>query len=785
MKALIFIAVQNMKKKKGDTLVSFFLIALAAVLLYTSISVFAGLGTVLDASYEKAHTADLLFMSSANEKRIGKIIKSQEEVTEYEANDCLYFMELKYHKEGEIEKKQVQMFLGKIDDERSIGKLTGVNTTDIAYDALLLPYYMKAAEGYAIGDICYLTVGEEEYRFEITGFVEDPLFATPLNISVYGAYISSDCMEDMIKDNSVAAAAQSTQHKVRLKEGKDSFAFDNKLTPVLTQEVPELSKTLNLGVNWGSMKGGVAMMSQISMGILLVFSLLLIVVVLIIIRFSIRNYIEMNLKNVGILQAAGYTSAQLKVSILIEMGIITFAAVITGILLGVAGSGVIGSFEAIMLGLTWKQGFHWQASLVTLVIILGVVLGVAFFSGKIYKKISVLEALRGGICTHNFKKNFFSLEKTKMPLPIVLAMKNLMNETAKNLSVFCIVVILAFAACVGFGLYENFALNTDNLLKMIGAEAGDFFISGENMDEIGQQIEEWEEIEAVLYYANASLRLECKENETAVTCDVWKNPKLVKNEMLIRGRLPEYENEIVLTNNIAKKLGVDVGDTIYVTGQKERMDYLVCGIDQKINNMGLKALLSYKGLKRLNGEDETAILYVYTKDEVLFEDISEKIMRKFPDVSVTNSEKSIETITGGVTLAMVAICLIFVIITIFVVVMVEILLVKSKIIRERRNIGLNKALGFTTRQLMLQTVCMNLPVITVGAICGAALSSYLMEPMVVMCLSFSGIEKCPFTVRIYWMAVTVLGIILVASAASVISSAKIRKIEPVKMLAEE
>lgn len=785
MKKIIFIALQNMKKKKGDTIVFFFLIALATVLLYTSLSVFFGLDVVIQQAYEKAHTADFFLMSAADEDPIREIITSQEEVVEYEASDSLYFMEVKYHMEGETEDKQVQMFMGQIDMERTIGKLAGIDTKNVAYDALVLPYYMKASEGYKIGDICYFTIGEEEYRFEVVGFVEDPLMATPLNISVYGAYISSACMEDMVKNNPAAKAAQSVQHRAKLQEGVDSYEFDVYLSPILTQEVPELSQSLNLGLNWSGMRGGVAMMSQISMGILLVFSLLLMLVVLIIIRFSIRNYIEMNLKNVGILQAAGYTSGQLNASVLMEMGSIALVAVFIGIVLGVLGSGVIGMFEGIMLGLFWNQGFHPAAALLTAVIIIGIVLGVAFFSGRIYKKISVLEALRGGIRTHNFKRNYFAFENTKMPVPLTLAGKNLFNEKGKNISILCIVAILSFSACVGFGLYENFALNSDTLLKMVGAESGDLFISGENMDELGKEIEEWDEIETVLYYANATLQLESKESETAVTCDVWKEPFLVQNEMLVRGRLPKYENEIVLTNNIAEKLGVDTGDTIYVTGQKERMDYLVCGIDQKIKNLGLMAMMSYEGIKRLNGNDETAMLYVYTKDYVAFEDISDKLTDEFDGISVTDSEKASEAILNGVTLAMVAICAIFVVITVFVVAMVEVLLVKSKIIRERKNLGLNKALGFTTGQLIVQTMLMNLPVITVGAIGGAFLSSVLMEPLVVACLSFSGIEKCPFGVSAYWMVITVVGIVFVALLTSFLSSVKIRKIEPVKLLAEE
>ena len=289
-----------------------------------------------------------------------------------------------------------------------------------------------------------------------------------------------------------------------------------------------------------------------------------------------------------------------------------------------------------------------------------------------------------------------------------------------------------------------------------------------------------------LYYSNGTVQLESETEETSVVCDIWKEPELVHNEMLISGRLPKYDNEIVLSTSIAEQLKVDVGDVIYVTGLLERKDYLVCGIDQKIMNMGLRTLMNFEGDKRLNEMDNFSItLYIYAKEGVTFEEISKKVMEQFPGASVTDSEKQVANTMGGVKLAMVAICLIFVLITVVVVAMVEILLVKTKVIKERKNMGLNKAFGFTTGQLMIQNVMMNLPVITLGAVAGVLLSLYLMEPLVVACLSFCGIQECPFTVNFLWMAVTVAGVVVVAIAASFFSSAKIRGIEPVKMLVEE
>lgn len=785
MKALIFIARQNLKKKKGDVLVLGFLIMLATLLFYTSMSVFLGMDKTLDTVYERTHTADLMYMSNVAEEEIKDIMTSQEEVVEYEASKCLFLQEAEYRKKGDKENRQTQFFFGIIEEERKIGDYVPEDGKEPEYASIYLPYYLKASGDFSEGDICCFKIGGMEYEFKVVGFVEDPLFATPLNVSLYGVYITSDYMADMIEENETVRNAQYIQHKVRLREGEDSFEFDNKISPILTKNIPELANTTSLGVNWETMKNGVAMMSRISMGIVLVFSILLILVVLIVMRFSIRNYIEMNLKNVGILQAAGYTPSQLNIVVMLEMGCIAVIGVFIGLLTGIVGSGFIGKFEGVMLGLRWTQKVHVGAAIASMVAILGVVFGVAFLCGRVYKKISVLEALRGGIHTHNFKKNYFGLHRSNLPISLALAGKNMMFEKAKNISVFCIVMILSFSASVGFGLYENFALRNDNLLKMVGAESGDLLLSGTDLEEVGHQLETWAETEKVLYFSSIVIEVESQEEKTSVTCDVWEEPKLLENEMIIEGRLPKYENEIVLTTNIAKNLNVSVGDTVNVTGQGETLDYIVCGIDQKMNNMGLKAMMTKEGSIRLNGNCMIIYLYIYTKDGITYGEISEKILNRFENISTMESAKVIEETMSAVNMAMAAICLIFVSITIFVVIMVEVLLVKSKVIRERKNLGLNKAFGFTTRQLVVQTMMMNLPVITLGAIIGAVLSIFFMEPLVVVCLSFSGIEKCNFIMNYLWIGITIVGVVAIAALSAFFAAVKVRRIEPVQMLTEE
>ncbi len=569
-------------------------------------------------------------------------------------------------------------------------------------------------------------------------------------------------------------------YKVRLKENNRPADFEQKILPEIVKE-----QINGVGFNKEVMSGGTGMMSRISMGIILVFSLLLIVITLLVIRFSIRNFIEGNLKNIGILQAAGYTTKELQKTVLLEMGSITLVGLLTGILLGVVGSGIVGSFEGIMLGLSWQRRFSAGSVTLTVIAILAVVGGVSFGSGRLYRRLTVLEALRGGIHTHNFKKNHLPLTKSRLPLSVALAGKTILREKGKTISTFLIVTLLTFATCIGFGLYENFALRKEELLKLTGTETGDIIVTGVNLEQIVDRLAAFDEIEKVLRYQSGSLQLESSSSELQVACDMWNELELIENEMLIRGRLPEYENEIVVTVGVAKILSVDVGDTIYVTGAGERRSMLISGIDQKINNMGQKCMVSSKGAEYLNGDFQTAMLYVYTKDDVSYETISRKILGEFPDVNLTDSEKIVTGAMGGVILAMKAICALFVGITVFVVMLVEILLVKSQIIREKKNIGINKALGFSSRDIIVQTLLKNVPVLGAAAICGVCLSFRLGETMVVTCLSFCGIVKYSLEIPPHWLLITVAGIIMVASVTSYLSALRIRNIAPVQMLAEE
>lgn len=217
MGSLWFIAKNNIKKKKGDTVVLLFLTALAALLLYVSISVLTGTERVIEEAYEAMHTPDWFYMTNIDcEERLTTLLTDLEEVEEFEAGGCLYVIGAKYRKDLEMEAAEYGFLFAPMEETRRLGQIPAVENP--AYDAILLPSYLKYGGRYEIGDAIYLTLYEKEYRFTVAGFVDDPLFANPLNINIYSCYITDACMGDMLKEEPAIAEYCYRQYKARLKK---------------------------------------------------------------------------------------------------------------------------------------------------------------------------------------------------------------------------------------------------------------------------------------------------------------------------------------------------------------------------------------------------------------------------------------------------------------------------------------------------------------------------------------------------------------------------------------
>ena len=780
---IFFIAKNNAKKQKGDIITLGVLSLLAAFMLYSGLSVLVGLGGVMDESASVHNTSHVYYW--VPEEMAGPLeeeLKDTDGVREFDRSRTdVVNAHYRNKDKGDGEWSLFQFYFGTYDEERTINTL-GVDTASLGKDDILIPYYLKPQ--YSVGDTIEFKLNDDVKGFKVAGYVEDPLFATSINISIYNVYIAEEVLDDLCSGYPELIIRGSSL-KFRGDEDADIYGLHNVLWDkymdyTVRENITNPSAVLE--VNWLDMKGGGMFMTEIVMAVFAVFALMIMVIAMIIIGFSIRNFIERNMKNTGILEAAGYRTNELSAAIVIENAVTSLMGALAGVALAALTREALGSVVALVQGLPWNQQYDFGIAAAVVAGIVLLVVTACLVSSRHYRKVSVLECLRGGISNHNFKRNHFSFEDSVTPIPVTLSLKELIGDKRRNIVLALIVAIISISTNLGFAMVESFGKNNDGTMKLAGIEKPSVQVAGSRSLE--DDLRKIDKIEKMSSFIQVEPAIRNQDKNVTVNCDVLEDLSVLENYILIEGRLPENDHEICLTKKAAKQLGVTTGDIVYIEYGGERADFVVSGLDQKINHMGIKGLLTNEGAERFMGKMDEVYFYIWTKEGVSYDEIKAEI-GKYTDASVDDVAKLLTETTSTVSNSMYIICYSILAVTVMIVIFVEILLVRSKIIREYRNYGINKAIGFTSGQLMIQTMVSNIPAILLGVLAGSAVTKPVSSAVMSAALMFFGIEKIEADVPVYGLLITLIGILAVAMITSLICSLSIRNVEPAGLLAEE
>ena len=236
----------------------------------------------------------------------------------------------------------------------------------------------------------------------------------------------------------------------------------------------------------------------------------------------------------------------------------------------------------------------------------------------------------------------------------------------------------------------------------------------------------------------------------------------------------------------AERLGAKPGDVVNIKAvDGSTVAYTVSGIDQKFNNMGKKGLMSEEGALRINPDFKPEYTIIYLKDSSKAKEVKDELEDKFPDYQFILFETFMSESIDSIILAMETICLVFVIATCFVVILTQLLLTRAQVIRERTSLGVSKALGYTSGELIRRTLMTNIPLIVLGILIGFVFHIAFSDKLTLLALSSFGIRQSSASTDPVWFLATAVIILACAVITALISSRSITKLEPVKILKEE
>ena len=212
------------------------------------------------------------------------------------------------------------------------------------------------------------------------------------------------------------------------------------------------------------------------------------------------------------------------------------------------------------------------------------------------------------------------------------------------------------------------------------------------------------------------------------------------------------------------------------------------GTYQRMDRMGRTAYLTFEGADRIL-RNNTVYYYITGKDGAGYDELKREAdalaAEKGTEFQTSDIWKTTESTIGTMADAMKGLCVGIAVVTILVVIFVEALIIRSKIIREWRGMGISKAMGMTSGGLIVQIMLSNIPAIVTGILAGLLLAPAAGSRVSKVILSMFGIIKLSFPIPAGYMAFTAAAILAVALGTAGLIGLKVRKINPVEMITEE
>lgn len=764
------------RKNKGQYITYAIILIIAAAMLNLGLVIQMNFGQTFTDKWINYNTADVttLMMEQDYTEDYYSEIKNMKEVESIEKRACI-LMEGSY-KLNDSEFSMANVFFN-IDDNNTLSKLGLIEEEKITGERpAYVSYYLKYA-GYKIGDEYVFTANNKDYTFTIIGFIEDMTFGTQ-SLGKLGVYLPNESFEWLKEsiDSSNYAVSIGTTLTDRSQGKEVASRISDMLTGKMTAQYScsyydncKQVRTMTASV------GGMCFIA---------FACIIVVVCILISNFRINNDIEDEMQNMGVMKALGYKGNQIIFSTIFAYVIIAFMASVIGVGLSYAALPVLQQGFDAQTGFQWSQSFDLVSAVITVASTTCVILMVSYLTAKKIRKLQAIMALRGGVETHNFKKNYFPIDRSKGNVNILLAIKGLMANSKKNILLLLVIIATTFTAIFAGTMYYNIAVKPQAFIEALceTIQSVSFTLADSEDTALFDEVSRDSNVRKAFYFDSDKVIINQTDIKAFITDDFSK----MDYSICYEGREPAHNNEIAIGNAIAKSGKYEIGDSILVGYGSQKEEFMITGFMQSVNEQGNCIELTTEGMKRLNDKFKQSELYIYLEDESDTEGYINDMQEKYPDqiLSSVDGVKSTEAAMQVFVNIATIMAIIIIIITIVIIALILFILIKTVIHNSKTNLGISKAIGYTTRQLRLQTSWSLMPVVLLGVIVGALLSRFCMNNMIVMLFHVIGVMKLNFIIPIPMLIAIAIVMVIISFLIAYGLCGKIRKISAYQLISE-
>lgn len=769
-------------RKDMSHMISFLLIViLSSFLLQLGLLLVLGYNTQFEKKCEELNSPDLMVMTASfdpeERQEVLDYISSLPEVDYYELVPTISLRTEIINEDADTDSKDALDNVSGAYEYAAYGEWGEIDTpqfTDVYDKPVDEPLYMSRLYNqelfkgkYSTGDEITLKINGRERTFVVAGFYE--------SISLYNIFFVDPTTLSELNSENVYPIDQITIKLVDGVNANDEYnklinEFDNRGIASVAYAIDEFKLMYTQMINIISV-------------FLCTFAIIITMVVLIVIYFRITNSIEQNIVNIGALKALGYTTHQIRTAHILEFVITAGVGLLvsTGIIYMIVSPLEI-ALRSIAY-MSWDHPFDPVSFIVTAVIIMGSSFLVALKSTKSIKSLDPVQALRFGLKSHSFRRNVVPLDTTGGPLVWLMALKSSFASKKQNILVTVVMCSIGFSLAMAVFVGYNIGFKPMNLLRLLTDNGSDVMVIVKDDNPL-YEIADLPYVEEAWWRDSFSGSCEGININIDVAED-WNN---VPEVNMLEGRMPKFDDEIVIGKKLSESMEIMIGDMVIIENGNMNFEYTVTGFAQGSENYGLFVMMNEDATPHLGHEclKNEIYLLVENSDPAKTKKVVESIEDTFGDRLSMYVDYCTALEDGSDPTVMLArvICIVLVLVSLAVIWLTMMLLIKTIIIKNQKELGIKKALGFTSEQLRTELSLSMMPSIIFGITVGAIAGIMNANSFLTLMLSAYGVSQSNMTDD-PWMIFTVIGFGVIISYVMVyLLSHRIKKISAYSLITE-
>lgn len=518
-------------------------------------------------------------------------------------------------------------------------------------------------------------------------------------------------------------------------------------------------------------------------GIGLITAVILVIMLILILRSNIKNNILKEYKSIGIYKAMGYSSKKIKRIYMYGYEVISMVSSLVGIVIALPIVSYICNIAFKNVG-TYKIDIN--AIAISLVIFIIFNLIVYFNVNRVLKcvnKIKPVEAINIGV-TSSKKKLKKSLIKNNSS-SIAMAINDMYKYKGSNLITLLVFILVFYIST--FFLNIAYSMNNleDNYYQIFGTAKADITIAApsdieNSIEEVKEYLDKDNRINDyylwdVVAQGRVALDIEKYEITGGMLMATIYNKFNEEDFSIVQGVNPRNKNEVALSTAIMQTNKLSLGDYINIKIDDKEKEFLIVGSFASMMSSGQTLRLTSDIFEDLIGN----VAFVNLNNIEDYNSLKEDLNKKFDGITVEKvysplKDAASQVVETSVPISIVLLvgALIFGIFNI-----INILIINN--IDNRKNYGIMKSLGFTSRYIKNRNNFRIMILAVVGGLVGTILTILTSSGASKMAMGFD-ISKINLNMTLVLVAITFILIMITLH----ICNKSINKISTVELIKE-